>query len=63
MPLRLQAMSDSPAANVPDTVYAALEGAALGGISYIMEQQYPGIVSQAVFLTSGGHANNVNRHG
>ena len=34
-------------------LYAALEGAALGGISYIMEQQYPGIVSQAVFLTFG----------
>ena len=34
-------------------VYAALEGAALGGISFVLEQQYPGIVSQAIFLTFG----------
>ena len=34
-------------------LYAAFEGAALGGISYIFEQQYPGIVSQAIFLTFG----------
>jgi uncharacterized YccA/Bax inhibitor family protein len=34
-------------------VYAALEGAALGGISVVFETRYPGIVSQAVFLTFG----------
>jgi uncharacterized YccA/Bax inhibitor family protein len=34
-------------------LYAALEGVALGGISVIFESQYPGIVSQAVFLTFG----------
>ena len=34
-------------------LYALLEGAALGGISFIFEQQYPGIVSQAIFLTFG----------
>ncbi len=33
--------------------YAALEGLALGGISVIFEARYPGIVSQAVFLTFG----------
>ena len=33
--------------------YALLKGLALGGISYIFESQYPGIVSQAVFLTFG----------
>ena len=33
--------------------YALLEGLALGGISQIFETQYPGIVSQAVFLTFG----------
>ena len=33
--------------------YAALEGLALGGISYMFEQSYPGIVVQAVFLTFG----------
>jgi len=33
--------------------YAALEGLALGGISYMFEQTYPGIVVQAVFLTFG----------
>lgn len=34
-------------------IYAALEGLALGGISVVFETQYPGIVSQAVFLTFG----------
>jgi uncharacterized YccA/Bax inhibitor family protein len=34
-------------------VYAALEGLALGGISVVFERTYPGIVSQAVFLTFG----------
>ena len=34
-------------------LYAALEGLALGGISYVFEQAYPGIVAQAVFLTFG----------
>jgi uncharacterized YccA/Bax inhibitor family protein len=34
-------------------VYAALEGIALGGISVVFESSYPGIVSQAVFLTFG----------
>jgi uncharacterized YccA/Bax inhibitor family protein len=33
--------------------YAALEGLALGGISVLFESRYPGIVSQAVFLTFG----------
>lgn len=33
--------------------YAALEGLALGGISVVFEARYPGIVSQAVFLTFG----------
>jgi uncharacterized YccA/Bax inhibitor family protein len=33
--------------------YAALEGLALGGISVGFESRYPGIVSQAVFLTFG----------
>jgi uncharacterized YccA/Bax inhibitor family protein len=33
--------------------YAALEGLALGGISALTEARYPGIVSQAVFLTFG----------
>jgi len=33
--------------------YAALEGLALGGISVFTEMRYPGIVSQAVFLTFG----------
>lgn len=33
--------------------YAALEGLALGGISVVFQAQYPGIVSQAVFLTFG----------
>jgi len=34
-------------------LYAGLEGLALGGISVVFETQYPGIVSQAVFLTFG----------
>jgi uncharacterized YccA/Bax inhibitor family protein len=34
-------------------IYAALEGVALGGISVVFEARYPGIVSQAVFLTFG----------
>lgn len=34
-------------------LYAALEGLALGGISLGFETRYPGIVSQAVFLTFG----------
>jgi uncharacterized YccA/Bax inhibitor family protein len=34
-------------------LYAALEGLALGGISYVFERSYPGIVAQAVFLTFG----------
>ena len=33
--------------------YAILEGLALGGISRIFETQYPGIASQAIFLTFG----------
>ncbi|TMA88149.1 MAG: Bax inhibitor-1/YccA family protein [Deltaproteobacteria bacterium] len=33
--------------------YAALEGLALGGISIGFESRYPGVVSQAVFLTFG----------
>jgi uncharacterized YccA/Bax inhibitor family protein len=34
-------------------IYAALEGLALGGISVAFESRYPGLVSQAVFLTMG----------
>ncbi len=34
-------------------IYAALEGLALGGISVGVELRYPGIASQAVFLTFG----------
>ncbi len=34
-------------------IYAALEGLALGGISVGIEMRYPGIASQAVFLTFG----------
>ena len=34
-------------------IYAALEGLMLGGISMMFEQLYPGIVSQAIFLTFG----------
>ena len=33
--------------------YALLEGLALGGISQIFESLYPGIASQAIFLTFG----------
>ena len=33
--------------------YALLEGLALGGVSRIFEMQYPGIASQAIFLTLG----------
>ena len=35
------------------SLYAGLEGLALGGISVVFEARYPGIVSQAVFLTFG----------
>ena len=35
------------------SAYALLEGLALGGISRIFEKQYPGIASQAIFLTFG----------
>jgi len=38
---------------VTTPLYAAFEGVALGGISVIFESRYPGIVSQAVFLTFG----------
>lgn len=34
-------------------VYAALEGLAIGGISVLVEMQYPGIAIQAVSLTFG----------
>jgi uncharacterized YccA/Bax inhibitor family protein len=34
-------------------VYAGLEGLALGGLSAVFEAQYPGIVMQAVGLTTG----------
>jgi uncharacterized YccA/Bax inhibitor family protein len=34
-------------------LYALLEGLLLGGVSAIFERQYPGIVSQAIFLTFG----------
>jgi uncharacterized YccA/Bax inhibitor family protein len=40
-------------APVTAPIYAALEGLALGGISAVFESNYPGIVSQAVFLTFG----------
>jgi uncharacterized YccA/Bax inhibitor family protein len=40
-------------APVTTPIYAALEGLALGGISVMFEANYPGIVSQAVFLTFG----------
>ena len=35
------------------SAYALLEGLALGGISKIFDDQYPGIASQAIFLTFG----------
>lgn len=34
-------------------LYAIAEGLALGGISWVFEQQYPGIVGRAVTLTMG----------
>lgn len=34
-------------------VYAAFEGLVLGGISVLFEARYPGIVTQAIFLTFG----------
>ena len=40
-------------APVTTPLYAGLEGLALGGISVVFEARYPGIVSQAVFLTFG----------
>jgi uncharacterized YccA/Bax inhibitor family protein len=40
-------------APVTTPLYAALEGLALGGISATFETRYPGLVSQAVFLTFG----------
>lgn len=40
-------------APVTAPAYALLEGLALGGISVVFEARYPGIVSQAVFLTFG----------
>jgi uncharacterized YccA/Bax inhibitor family protein len=40
-------------APITTPAYAALEGLALGGISAMFEAKYPGIVSQAVFLTFG----------
>jgi uncharacterized YccA/Bax inhibitor family protein len=40
-------------APITTPIYAAVEGLALGGISVVFEARYPGIVSQAVFLTFG----------
>ena len=40
-------------APVTAPLYAAFEGLALGGISAVFESRYPGLVSQAVFLTFG----------
>lgn len=40
-------------APVTTPLYAALEGLALGGISVAFDRAYPGIVSEAVFLTFG----------
>ncbi|MBI5506964.1 MAG: Bax inhibitor-1/YccA family protein [Deltaproteobacteria bacterium] len=40
-------------APITTPLYAALEGLALGGISVAFERSYPGIVSEAVFLTFG----------
>jgi uncharacterized YccA/Bax inhibitor family protein len=42
-----------PWAPITAPIYAALEGLALGGISVSFEARYPGLVSQAVFLTFG----------
>jgi uncharacterized YccA/Bax inhibitor family protein len=41
------------AAPITAPIYAVLEGFALGGISCMLEAQYPGIVMQAVGLTVG----------
>jgi len=40
-------------APITTPMYAGLEGLALGGISAVFEARYPGLVSQAVFLTFG----------
>ncbi len=40
-------------APVTAPIYGAFEGLALGGISAMIESRYPGIVSQAIFLTFG----------
>ena len=40
-------------APVTAPIYAAFEGLFLGGISSVFEIMYPGIVSQAIFLTLG----------
>lgn len=40
-------------APITTPIYAALEGMALGAISLGFETRYPGLVSQAVFLTFG----------
>jgi uncharacterized YccA/Bax inhibitor family protein len=40
-------------APITTPLYAALEGFALGGISVVFEARWPGLVSQAVFLTFG----------
>ena len=42
-----------PWAPITTPIYAAFEGLALGGISVTFETRYPGVVSQAVFLTFG----------
>ena len=39
--------------NITVPIYALLEGLFLGGISVMFEQLYPGIVSQAIFITFG----------
>jgi uncharacterized YccA/Bax inhibitor family protein len=40
-------------APITTPLYAVLEGLGLGGISVVFDRMYPGIVSQAVFLTFG----------
>jgi uncharacterized YccA/Bax inhibitor family protein len=40
-------------APVTTPIYAAFEGLALGGVSAMFESRYPGIASQAIFLTFG----------
>jgi uncharacterized YccA/Bax inhibitor family protein len=40
-------------APVTSPIYAVLEGLFIGGISLVMEQRFPGLVLQAVFLTFG----------